>query len=73
MDKWGFFVCEPQIFNYIEEGNSIFEKRPIEKLVADNQLMAFKHTGYWKPMDTLRDKIELEESWESGNAPWKNW
>lgn len=70
----GFFLLEPQIFDYITEGdNTIWERSPLEKLTRDNQLNAFKHTGFWKPMDTLRDKVELEESWASKEAPWKIW
>jgi len=66
----GFFVLEPDIFNYIEDDSAIWEKDPLEKLAADNQLNAYKHTRFWKCMDTLRDKIELEELWEKGNPPW---
>lgn len=70
----GFFVCEPQVFNYISnEQNEIFERRPLENIAHDGQLNAFKHSGFWRPMDTLRDKIELNEYWENGNAPWKVW
>jgi len=70
----GFFVLEPGIFKYIEEGDStIWERKPLEKLATDNQLKAFKHSGFWRPMDTLRDKIELEEMWNSGKSEWKLW
>ena len=76
----GFFVLEPQIFDYLEKAEKdsgkdqlIFEKRPLEDLAKDNQLVAFHHKGFWKPMDTLRDKIKLEELWGTGNAPWKVW
>lgn len=70
----GFFVCEPNIFDYINEGDStIFERSPMESLANDNQMAAFKHNGFWKPMDTLRDKNNLEELWASGKAPWKTW
>jgi len=69
----GFFVCQPQIFDYIEGDSTIFERSPMEKLAADGQMVAFKHEGFWKPMDTLRDKVELEENWVSNNAAWKNW
>jgi len=69
----GFFVCEPEVFQYIDEDSSIWEKEPMEKMAADGQMMAFKHAGFWKPMDTLRDKQELENDWLSGTAKWKNW
>jgi glucose-1-phosphate cytidylyltransferase len=69
----GFFVCEPGVFSYISGDSTILEKEPMERLALNNQMMAYKHTGFWKPMDTLRDKQELEKLWETGNAPWKNW
>lgn len=69
----GFFVCQPEVFDYIEGDDTIFEKQPMEQLAADGQMVAFKHSGYWKPMDTLRDKQELEQEWNSGKAPWKIW
>jgi glucose-1-phosphate cytidylyltransferase len=69
----GFFVCQPEIFNYIEGDSTIFEREPMETLASDGQLVAFKHGGFWKPMDTLRDKIELEEYWSDKKAPWKIW
>jgi len=70
----GFFVCEPEVFNYIEnETNSIFEQEPLKKLAKDGKMYTYKHTGFWKPMDTLRDKRELEKLWNSGKAPWKVW
>lgn len=70
----GFFVLEPQIFDYIKNDDStIWEKEPLESLAKDNQLNAYKHRGFWQPMDTLRDKIELTEMWESQNAPWQIW
>jgi glucose-1-phosphate cytidylyltransferase len=69
----GFFVCQPQIFDYINDDSTIWEKEPMEQIAADNQMAAFKHIGYWKPMDTLRDKQELEIEWNSGKAPWKSW
>lgn len=67
----GFFVCENKVFDYIKGDNDIFERSPMEMLAADGQMSAFKHSGFWKPMDTLRDKQELESLWEAGNAPWK--
>ena len=71
----GFFVLEPQIFNYLKEGEdtTIWERSPMEELAKDKQLNAFKHNGFWKPMDTLRDKSELENFWNTDNAPWKLW
>lgn len=70
----GFFVCEPQVFDYITEGDSaIFEKKPLENLSKDKQMAAFKHHGFWKPMDTLRDNVELNEMWDKHIAPWKVW
>ncbi len=69
----GFFVLEPSIFNTIEGDHSIWERAPLEQLAAENQLAAYKHTGFWLPMDTLRDKLQLEELWDSGKAPWKVW
>ena len=70
----GFFVCEPKIFDYISEGDAtIFERSPMEKLAKDHQMVAYKHNGFWMPMDTLRDKNELESKWASGKAPWKLW
>ncbi|MEM3411805.1 MAG: glucose-1-phosphate cytidylyltransferase [archaeon] len=69
----GFFVLEPKIFDYIKDDSSVFEKDVLEKLVEERQLVAYKHSGFWKPMDKLSDKLKLEELWNSGNAPWKIW
>lgn len=70
----GFFVLEPSVIRRIADRDSaIWERDPLESLAADKQLMAYKHRGFWRPMDTLRDKIQLEEMWESGKAPWKSW
>jgi glucose-1-phosphate cytidylyltransferase len=69
----GFFVCQPQVFDYIEHDQTIFEKEPLENLAANKQLNAFKHSGFWKPMDTLRDKNQLEELIQKNNAPWIKW
>jgi glucose-1-phosphate cytidylyltransferase len=69
----GFFVLEPKILDYINKGDStIWERKPLEDLAAGGQLTAFRHDGFWKCMDTLRDKLELEELWR-GKAPWKKW
>jgi glucose-1-phosphate cytidylyltransferase len=70
----GFFVFEPELFDYLHSGDStILEKTPLETLAKEQRLMAFKHTGFWHPMDTLRDKKHLEELWTLKNAPWKIW
>jgi len=69
----GFFVLEPEIFNYIEGDGTFWEREPLANLAKDGQLVAYRHQGFWKPMDTLRDKRELEELWNSGKAPWKVW
>ena len=69
----GFFVLEPKIFDYLENDQSIWEKKPLEKLANSNELSAFKHNGFWQPLDTLRDKNYLDELWKSKNAPWKIW
>lgn len=69
----GFFVLEPEIFNYIEDDDVLWEKQPLSGLSSDGQLVAYRHAGFWKPMDTLRDKTELEEQWNKGIAPWKIW
>jgi glucose-1-phosphate cytidylyltransferase len=69
----GFFVLEPGVFDYIGGDDMPFERDPLEGLARDGQLRAFRHTGFWQPMDTLRDKRLLEELWQSGRAPWKSW
>jgi len=69
----GFFVLEPGVFDYIENDFTVWEKEPLEKLAVDNQLSAFKHDGFWHPIDTLRDKNYIEELWRTGNARWKTW
>ena len=70
----GYFVCEPQIFDYIKDGDAtVFERAPMERLALDGKMSIYKHTGFWKPMDTLRDNSELNEMWNSGNPPWKCW
>jgi glucose-1-phosphate cytidylyltransferase len=75
-DGWingGFFVFNPEIFNYLENDDSILEREPLERLAAERQLMAFRHAGFWQPMDTLRERMLLDSLWASGNAPWKIW
>ena len=69
----GYMVLEPAIFDYIEGDSTVFEKGPLEMVAKMNELKAFKHDGYWQCMDTQREKIELEELWESEKAPWKVW
>lgn len=69
----GYMVLNPEVFDYIEGDETSFEKEPLEKLAKEGQLMAYKYHGFWKCMDTQRDKMQLEALWESGNAPWKVW
>jgi glucose-1-phosphate cytidylyltransferase len=69
----GFFVMEPRVFDYLEGDATILEREPMEKLAADGELVTFRHGGFWKPMDTLRDKRALESLWDGGSAPWKVW
>ena len=69
----GFFVLEPAVLDYIDGDATLFERGPLERLAADGQLAAFRHRGFWQPMDTLRDKRALEALWDAGDAPWKTW
>ena len=70
----GFFVCQPEVMNYISNDESeIFERAPLEKLAQEHQLQAYKYEGFWQPMDTLKDKMYLTDLWMSGKAPWKKW
>ena len=70
----GFFVCEPGVLDYIKEGDATtWERGPMEGIARDGQMTAFKHDGFWKPMDTLRDKTELDGEWKNGSAKWKIW
>jgi glucose-1-phosphate cytidylyltransferase len=69
----GFFVLEPQVLDYIDGDDTIWEREPLERLAEDGQLVAFRHDGFWQPMDTLRDVNNLERLWASGEAPWKVW
>ena len=69
----GFFVLEPEIIDYIEGDNTMFEREPLQQLTQENQLSAYHHNGFWHPMDTLSDKKKLEQLWSKGNAPWKVW
>jgi glucose-1-phosphate cytidylyltransferase len=75
-DGWingGFFVLNPQVIEYIEGDETIWERLPMERLAKEGQLSAFHHKGFWHPMDTLRDKMYLEDLWTKSKAPWKNW
>ena len=69
----GFFVFEPGIFDYLRDDSTILEKTPLETLAKEKKLSAFKHNGFWHPMDTIRDKKHLENLWSSKKAPWKTW
>ena len=69
----GFFVLQPEVFDYLIDDSTIFEREPLENLAKAGELVAYKHYGFWQPMDTLRDKNYLEELWQSGKAPWKSW
>ena len=69
----GFMVLDPKIFDYIEGDQTTFEKEPMEQLAKEGQLTAYKHRGFWQPMDTLRDKMVLEDIWQTGKAPWHVW
>jgi len=70
----GYFICKPELFDYIPDGDNVmFESSPLENIAKDGKMTAFKHNGFWKPMDTLRDNIELNEMWDKGEAPWKVW
>jgi glucose-1-phosphate cytidylyltransferase len=69
----GFFVCDASVMEFIDGDKTVFEKEPLEKLATDKELYAFEHSGFWKCMDTLRDKQQLEELWSENKAPWKLW
>tara|TARA_R110000868_G_scaffold153644_11_gene379200 strand:+ start:9654 stop:10424 length:771 start_codon:yes stop_codon:yes gene_type:complete len=69
----GFFVCEPSVIDTIDGDSTVFEKQPLESLAKGGELYSYKHHGFWKCMDTLRDKNHLNEMWSSSNAPWKTW
>ena len=69
----GYFVLEPAVLDYIDNDASVWEQEPLMRLAQDSMLSAYRHEGFWHPMDTLRDKHVLEEMWESGKAPWKKW
>ncbi len=69
----GFFVLSPKTLDFIEDDQTVWEREPMERLAKDDQFRAFFHEGFWQPMDTLRDKGLLDELWQAGLAPWKNW
>lgn len=73
MINGGFFVLSPRVLDYLEDDATIWEQQPLQRLAADDELMAYEHHGFWQPMDTLRDKTYLEELWAAGKAPWKIW
>ena len=73
MINGGYFVLSPKCLDLIDGDQSSWEGKPLTDLAARKQLMAFEHKGFWRPMDTLRDKNQLEELWKSGKAPWKVW
>jgi glucose-1-phosphate cytidylyltransferase len=69
----GFFVLSPKVIDYIKNDETLWEKEPLEQLASGKQLLAYLHDGFWQPMDTLRDRYNLEEMWEKNKAPWKSW
>jgi glucose-1-phosphate cytidylyltransferase len=69
----GFFVCEPEVFSFIQDDTTIWEKDPLENIAKQNQLASYKHRGFWKPMDSLKDKMDLNELWYTNKAEWKVW
>ena len=73
MINGGFFVLSPEVIEYITDDTTTWEREPLERLAQEGNLAAYQHHSFWQPMDTLRDKIHLEELWQSGKAPWKVW
>jgi glucose-1-phosphate cytidylyltransferase len=69
----GFFVMNPKALDYVDDDSQMWEHQPMERLVRENQLAAYRHDGFWQPRDTLRDKRLLQDMWESGKAPWRTW
>ncbi|HSC36829.1 MAG TPA: sugar phosphate nucleotidyltransferase, partial [Chitinophagaceae bacterium] len=69
----GFFVCEPKVLDYITDDHTVFEQQPLEQLAGEGELYTYRHEGFWKCMDTLRDKNKLNELWEGDDAKWKIW
>jgi glucose-1-phosphate cytidylyltransferase len=75
VDGWvniGFFLMEPEALGYLDD-DAVLEERPLIELAAAGQLSAFRHAGFWQPMDTYRESVMLNEMWDSGNAPWRTW
>jgi len=73
MINGGFFVLSPKVFDYLVDDETVWEQNPLQRLAEEGNLAAFHHQGFWQPVDTLRDKLHLEELWQSGKAPWKVW
>jgi glucose-1-phosphate cytidylyltransferase len=73
MINGGFFVLSPNVLSYIDGDQTTWEREPLERLAREGNLAAFQHHGFWQPMDTLRDKVLLEEMWQASQAPWKIW
>lgn len=70
----GYFICEPEVFDFIKDGDkTIWEQQPMERIAIEGQMNAYKHNGFWRPMDTLKDKQDLNEMWNKNSAPWKIW
>ena len=69
----GYFVLSPEVGSFIESDQTAWEEQPVDALAKQRQLAGYRHNGFWQPMDTLRDRINLEQMWESGKAPWKSW
>ena len=69
----GFFVLEPEVMEYIDGDDTVWEREPLERLAGERRLAAYRHAGFWQPMDTLRDKMVLEQAWSTGSAPWRIW
>lgn len=69
----GYFIFEPEIFDYLGDDTTVLEQEPLHRLAADNQIAAYKHTGFWQPMDTYREALMLNEMWDENEAPWRNW
>ena len=69
----GFFVLEPEALDYIDGDSTVWEREPLERMAAEERLLAYRHHGFWQPMDTLHDRMVLEEQWESGQPQWKLW
>ena len=69
----GYFVLSPEVGAYIENDQTAWEEQPVDALARQRQLAGYRHKGFWQPMDTLRDRLNLEQMWESGKAPWKSW